>query len=157
MKTDFSLQVNVTIGVSDLLATFLTCLTQPTQPAEVKAEASEAEAKAEPQEAEKPAPKPQAVKPKEADKPSPLTEVDVRAAIHETRQRIEGEDYKDNPTSEAYQRYHKALSDLFRQTATLLGADKPSKLPADKIPTFIERCKEFEILDDGTVGIRAPF
>ena len=55
----------------------------------------------------------------------PLTAEDVRAAIHKTRQRIEGEDYKENTDGEAYKKYHKPLTAQFKNIAALLGADKP--------------------------------
>lgn len=76
-----------------------------------------------------------------------LTEEDIRAAIHRTRQRFEGEDYKDNTTSEAYQKYHKSLTGMFLQIAAVLGADKPSALPADKRAAFIAECDAL-ILDE---------
>ena len=76
-----------------------------------------------------------------------LTEEDIRAAIHRTRQRFEGEDYKDNTASEAYQKYHKPLTGMFLQIAAVLGADKPSALPADKRAAFIAECDAL-ILDE---------
>lgn len=95
-----------------------------------------------------------------ADEPTtvkPLTEEDVRAAMHRIRQRIEGEDYKENTTGEKYKKYHKALSTQFKQIAVLLGAEKPSLLPADKRKDFIQECEQLEILEDGTIGVAAPF
>ena len=44
----------------------------------------------------------------------PLTAEDVRAAMHKTRQRIEGEDYKENTNGEAYKKYHKPLTAQFK-------------------------------------------
>lgn len=87
----------------------------------------------------------------------PLTEEDVRAAMHRTRQRIEGEDYKDNPTSEQYQKYHKPLTAQFKNIAALLGSDKPSTLPEDKREAFIKQCEELKIMKDGTIGSDCPF
>lgn len=82
----------------------------------------------------------------------PLTAEDVRAAMHVTRQRIEGEDYKENTNGELYKKYHKPLTAQFKNIAALLGADKPSALPSDKIASFIEQCGELKILKDGTIG-----
>jgi hypothetical protein len=82
----------------------------------------------------------------------PLTAEDVRAAIHKTRQRIEGEDYKENTDGEAYKKYHKPLTAQFKNIAALLGADKPSALPSDKIASFIDQCDHLQIMDDGTIG-----
>jgi outer membrane biosynthesis protein TonB len=82
----------------------------------------------------------------------PLTAEDVRAAMHKTRQRIEGEDYKENTNGEAYKKYHKPLTAQFKNIAALLGADKPSALPPDKIANFIEQCDGLQIMEDGTIG-----
>ena len=87
----------------------------------------------------------------------PLTAEDVRAAIHVTRQRIEGEDYKENTNGELYKKYHKPLTAQFKNIAALLGADKPSALPSDKIANFIEQCNGLQIMEDGTIGSNCPF
>lgn len=87
----------------------------------------------------------------------PLTAEDVRAAMHVTRQRIEGEDYKENTNGELYKKYHKPLTAQFKNIAALLGADKPSALPPDKIASFIEQCGELKILKDGTIGTDCPY
>lgn len=87
----------------------------------------------------------------------PLTAEDVRAAMHATRQRIEGEDYKENTNGDLYKKYHKPLTAQFKNIAALLGADKPSALPSDKIANFIEQCGELQILKDGTIGTECPY
>lgn len=87
----------------------------------------------------------------------PLTAEDVRAAMHKTRQRIEGEDYKENTNGEAYKKYHKPLTAQFKNIAALLGAEKPSALPPDKIANFIEQCDGLQIMEDGTIGSNCPF
>lgn len=87
----------------------------------------------------------------------PLTAEDVRAAMHVTRQRIEGEDYKENTNGELYKKYHKPLTAQFKNIAALLGADKPSALPSDKIASFIEQCGELKILKDGTISTECPY
>ena len=87
----------------------------------------------------------------------PLTAEDVRAAMHVTRQRIEGEDYKENTNGELYKKYHKPLTAQFKNIAALLGADKPSALPSDKIANFIEQCDGLQIMEDGTIGSNCPF
>lgn len=87
----------------------------------------------------------------------PLTAEDVRAAMHVTRQRIEGEDYKENTNGELYKKYHKPLTAQFKNIAALLGADKPSALPSDKIADFIEQCNGLQIMEDGTIGSNCPF
>lgn len=87
----------------------------------------------------------------------PLTAEDVRAAMHVTRQRIEGEDYKENTNGDLYKKYHKPLTALFKNIAALLGAEKPSALPPDKIADFIEQCNGLQIMEDGTIGSNCPF
>lgn len=94
---------------------------------------------------------------KQEEAAKPLTEEDVRAAMHRTRQRIEGEDYRDNVTGEQYQKYHKPLTAQFKNMAALLGADKPSALPEDQRATFIKQCDELKITEDGTIGSDCPF
>lgn len=95
--------------------------------------------------------------PQEGGATKPLTGEDVRAAMHRTRQRIEGEDYRDNVTGEQYQKYHKPLTAQFKNMAALLGADKPSALPEDQRATFIKQCDELKIMEDGTIGSDCPF
>lgn len=86
-----------------------------------------------------------------------LTAEDVRAAMHATRQRIEGEDYKENTNGDLYKKYHKPLTAQFKNIAALLGADKPSALPPDKIANFIEQCNGLQVMEDGTIGSNCPF
>ena len=87
----------------------------------------------------------------------PLTAEDVRATIHKTRQRIEGEDYKENTNGELYKKYHKPLTAQFKNIAALLGAEKPSALSPDKIANFIEQCNGLQVMEDGTIGSNCPF
>lgn len=87
----------------------------------------------------------------------PLTAEDVRAAMHATRQRIEGEDYKENTNGDLYKKYHKSLTAQFKNIAALLGAEKPSALPPDKIANFIEQCNGLQVMEDGTIGSNCPF
>ena len=87
----------------------------------------------------------------------PLTAEDVRAAMHKTRQRIEGEDYKENTNGDLYKKYHKPLTAKFKNIAVLLGAEKPSALPPDKIASFMEQCDELRVMEDGTIGPKLPF
>lgn len=87
----------------------------------------------------------------------PLTAEDVRAAMHVTRQRIEGEDYKENTNGDLYKKYHKPLTATFKNIAALLGAEKPSALPPDKIADFIEQCNGLQVMEDGTIGSNCPF
>lgn len=87
----------------------------------------------------------------------PLTAEDVRAAMHKTRKRIEGEDYLENTKGDLYKKYHKPLTATFKNIAALLGAEKPSALSPDKIASFIEQCDELRVMEDGTIGPKLPF
>lgn len=178
---DFNLNVNVQIGVTPQLATFLTALLQsrpatpvqlpateatPPEPAEsdkprrtrrAKADTTETAAPVEAVEEAPETPQP-AAEPKpfaEAPVQQPakeLTEEDIRAAMHRTRQRFEGEDYKENTDSEAYKKYHKQLTGMFKQIAAVLGADKPSALPADMRASFIAECDALIIDEKGFIA-----
>ena len=122
-------------------------------------EAPEVEAPTE-EAAPEPEPEAEAEAPAEAE-PKELTEQDIRDAMHRTRQRIEGENYKDETDGELYKKYHRQLTSWFKNTAALLGSDKPSALITEKgqdeARQFIEECDRLEVLEDGTIGIKAPY
>ena len=135
---------------------------EPAGDEQQEAAANEADANgeqvAEQQEANEAAPKDEGQAKAQAEaEQKPLTAEDVRAAMHKTRQRIEGEDYKENTNGEAYKKYHKPLTAQFKNIAALLGAEKPSALPPDKIANFIEQCNGLQIMEDGTIGSNCPF
>ena len=131
---------------------------EPARDEQQEAAANEADANGEQQEANEAAPQDEGQAKAQAEaEQKPLTAEDVRAAMHVTRQRIEGEDYKENTNGELYKKYHKPLTAQFKNIAALLGADKPSALPSDKIASFIEQCSELKILKDGTIGTECPY
>lgn len=135
---------------------------EPAGDEQQEAAANEADANgeqvAEQQEANEAAPKDEGQAKAQAEaEQKPLTAEDVRAAMHATRQRIEGEDYKENTNGDLYKKYHKPLTAQFKNIAALLGADKPSALPPDKISDFIEQCNGLQIMEDGTIGSNCPF
>ena len=197
MKTDFSINVQVNLGVTPEIVALVNAIlchrptvvptteealdgnsqvdnkpedttpAQPQQPTNKRGRKKKEEAadKPEPtkepagdeqQEAAAPQDEGQAETQAEAEQ-KPLTAEDVRAAMHATRQRIEGEDYKENTNGDLYKKYHKPLTAQFKNIAALLGADKPSALPPDKIASFIEQCGELKILKDGTIGTECPY
>lgn len=133
---------------------------EPAGDEQQEAAANEADANgeqvAEQQEANEAAPQDEGQAKAQAEQ-KPLTAEDVRAAMHKTRQRIEGEDYKENTNGDLYKKYHKPLTAQFKNIAALLGADKPSALPSDKIANFIEQCDGLQIMEDGTIGSNCPF
>lgn len=162
MRTDFT--INVQIGITPELNAIaqmllaghqLSGLTKANtavaeQPQTIEPATAETPQPAKPVE-QTPAPEPQPEEPKE------VTAEDVRLAMHQTRQRIEGEDYKDNTESEGYKRYHRALTAEFKKISAMLGADKPSALPADKRHSFIVQCEDLVGMEDGTIQYQLPF
>lgn len=173
MKTDFSINVQVNLGVTPeivALVNAILCHRPTVAPTaeeaagdeQQEAAANEADANgeqvAEQEEAkaEEAAPQDEGQAEAQAEQ-KPLTAEDVRAAMHATRQRIEGEDYKENTNGDLYKKYHKPLTAQFKNIAALLGADKPSALPSDKIASFIKQCDELQIMKDGTIGVNCPY
>lgn len=187
MKTDFSVHVHVDLGVTPELVALVNAVIghrpmptveapkpepsaseQPEAAAPAKrgrktataeAPAPEVEAPAE-EAAPEPEPEAEAEAPAEAE-PKELTEQDIRDAMHRTRQRIEGENYKDETDGELYKKYHRQLTSWFKNTAALLGSDKPSALITEKgqdeARQFIAECDRLEVLEDGTIGIKEAF
>ena len=184
MKTDFSINVQVNIGVSPEVVQLVTAILQRTPPTEIASATSEqpgenaaptqgkrgkgktkpasdttAEAEAAPEAKAKSATDPAESAP-EAEAPADggkeLTTEDIRAAMIRTRKRIEGEDYANNTDSEGYKKYHKALTAQFKNIAALLGSDKPSTLPAEQRASFIKQCEEL-VLQDGEITTICPY
>lgn len=179
MKTDFSINVQVNFGVTPEIVALVNAILchrptvvptaeeavadklEPTkEPAgdEQQEAAANGEQVAEQQEAkaEEAAPQDEGQAEAQAEQ-KPLTAEDVRAAMRATRQRIEGEDYKENTNGDLYKKYHTPLTAQFKNIAALLGADKPSALPSDKIADFIEQCNGLQVMEDGTIGSNCPF
>lgn len=175
MKTDFSINVQVNIGVTPEVVQLVTSILQRTSPTEIAPAASEqpgesadptrgkrgkgktkptAETEAAAEATAEAAPEAEA--PAASAEPKELTEQDIREAMHRTRQRIEGEDYKNNTDSDGYKKYHKQLTDTFKNIAALLGSDKPSTLPADQRESFIKQCDEL-VLQGGEIVIPCPY
>lgn len=164
MKTDFSVHIHVDLGVTPELVALVNAVISHRQMPTVEAPKPEPSASEQP-EAAAPAKKrgrkaATAEAPAEAE-PKELTEQDIRDAMHRTRQRIEGENYKDETDGELYKKYHRQLTSWFKNTAALLGSDKPSALITEKgqdeARQFIEECDRLEVLEDGTIGIKAPY
>lgn len=113
-----------------------------------KEQAAQAEAPAEqPAEAAAPAADP---KPEDTDDmPDSVyypQEEDVRTAMHKTRERIEGEDYKDKPSDDL----HRAVTDVFKAIANdLSGQKKPSALPQELRQAFIDATRTIAKGEDG--------
>ena len=179
MKTDFSINVNVSIGVTSEVVQLVTAILakQPAQivapgtvvsnepqpepqvaakktrkgKGEAAAEAPANDAAGEQQEAETPTDQPEPQPEAEAEANRELTEEDVREAMHKVRQRIEGENYKENTDSENYKKYHRVLTQTFKNISALLGSDKPSTLPADQRAAFINEINALVVNEKGEI------
>ncbi len=182
MKTDFSVNIQVNIGVTSEVVQLVTAILakQPAQivapgtvvsnepqpepqaaakktrkgKGEATAEAPANDAAGEQQEAETPTdqPEPQPEPEAEAENANrELTEEDVREAMHKVRQRIEGENYKENTDSENYKKYHRVLTQTFKNISALLGSDKPSTLPADQRAAFINEINALVVNEKGEI------
>lgn len=175
MKTDFSINVNVSIGVTPEVVALVTSIltkqpgqivvpgvvsdTKPEEAAQApvrktrkaKGEAA-AEAPVDQQEEETPADQPEPQPEAEAETNRELTEEDVREAMHKVRQRIEGENYKENTDSENYKKYHRVLTQTFKNISALLGSDKPSTLPADQRAAFINEINALIVNEKGEIA-----
>lgn len=168
MKAEFTIRVDlgVTRELSELVYTILgACHGKRQEPDNEPAPAPAAESPVEPEPPVEPvptvevavsAPEPPA-EPAEPAAPRELTEQDVRDAMHRARQRIEGENYKNEADGDAYKRYHKPLTALFKKMALSLGSDKPSALPADKRAQFIEECDTLSVGPEGEIQQELPF
>lgn len=123
---NFSLQVNVTLGVSKELGDILSKLSNlpplRLRPVETQAQTTEQAAPVEAAPAADPAPAAQ----------KEYTTEDVRAAMDRCRQRVEGEDYK-NAKTEGRTKWHAVLTERFKDIAGWVvkkeGQEKPSQLP----------------------------
>ena len=177
MKTDFSINVNVSIGVTSEVVQLVTAILakQPTQivapgtvvsnepqpepqaaakktrkgKGEATSEAPANDAAGEQQEEETPTDQPEPQPEAEAEANRELTEEDVREAMHKVRQRIEGENYKENTDSENYKKYHRVLTQTFKNISALLGSDKP--LPADQRAAFINEINALVVNEKGEI------
>lgn len=185
MKTDFSVNIQVNIGVTPEVVQLVTAILAK-QPAQIVAPGTvvsnepqpepqaaakktrkgkgEATAEAPANDAAGDQPEPEAETPTDQPEPQPepeaeaeaeanreLTEEDVREAMHKVRQRIEGENYKENTDSENYKKYHRVLTQTFKNISALLGSDKPSTLPADKRADFISEINALVVNDKGEI------
>ena len=163
MKTDFSINVNVSIGITPEVVQLVTAILAK-QPAQIVAPGTvvsnepqpepQATAKTKHEEAaQAPVRKTRKAKGEAAAENAnrELTEEDVREAMHKVRQRIEGENYKENTDSENYKKYHRVLTQTFKNISALLGSDKPSTLPADKRADFISEINALVVNDKGEI------
>src|SRR5574344_650830 len=119
-------------------------------------EAEAPEVTEQPTDEPEPQPDAETPQPETSQEPKELTEQDIREAMHRTRQRIEGENYKEETDSELYKKFHRQLTAQFKQIAAFLGADKPSALPLEQRASFIRQCDEL-VVEGDTITTKVPF
>lgn len=164
MDLKISIEIGVTPELRALAESLLGTRKAAPESVVVVKEVKEVKQKAEPKaakQAEKEAPKQEAksqLQPRQEEQPkaqpqqeqkATYTEEDVREAIHKCRCRIEGEDYKENTSSEGYTKYHKNLTAFFKNMSARLGYDRPSELPVELRKAFIDECADIIIGEDG--------
>ena len=167
------INVNVQVGVTEELYSLLRNLLPVAKPVEapepaIQQQESKTDEASQPTEVINPEPTPEAKMEEDSAKeeaPEPdapaevkeYTEVDVRAAMERTRKRIEGEDYKENTSSEKYKKYHRQLTAEFKNIAAFLGSERPSALPTSELRrNFCNKCDEL-ILEHGQITRKIPF
>ena len=160
------INVNVQVGVTEELYSLLRNLlpgAKPVTAPEPAGQQQESKTDEAPQPAEvinqepTPEPKNEEAAPAKEEADKEYTEVDVRAAMERTRKRIEGEDYKENTSSEKYKKYHRQLTAEFKGIAAFLGSEKPSALPTSELRrNFCNQCDEL-ILENGKITRKVPF
>ncbi len=152
------INVKVTIGMENALLALISKFTENREaapeagPAPKPRKQAEAAAPQTEQPAAEPAPAEPAAPAEQPAQDKEYTEVDVRAAMDKVRQRIEGENYKEQPDSEGYKKWHKVLTGWFKNTAAICGAEKPSALPDSQSRyMFIQCCENVYVKDDELV------
>lgn len=85
------------------------------------------------------------------------TEVDVRAAMDRTRDRIEGDNWSENTGSDGYKKWHKALNAWFKNTSALFGAEKPSLLPDSESRAKFIACCDAVYVENGELVEKPAF
>lgn len=157
---NFSVQVNVTLGVSKELGAILSTLSnlsplrlRPVEqkPAETEQTAQDLEQK--PAKAEQKAAEPEQPASATPQEKKDYTTEDVRAAMDRARQRIEGENYK-NEKTEGRARWHAVLTERFKDFAGWIvrkeGQEKPSQLPdSESRAQFIAMVDTLKLSEDG--------
>lgn len=177
IQINVSVNIGVTDGLSNLLSSLIgkpqaeaetAAAPAPRKPRAAKAQpVVENKPKPEPAPAAEPEqpeaaptaePQPETAAPAETPEPAKeYTEVDVRAAIDRTRRRIEGENWKENPDSEGYKMWHRALTGWFKNTATMCGAERPSALPDSESREKFIKCCDAVYVKDNELTYDCPF
>lgn len=78
------------------------------------------------------------------------TAADLRKAMNDLRDRIEGEDYANKKNTDAkVKTLHRLVTSTLKNVAALFGAEKPSEIEEDKRQAFMDEIALLELSSDG--------
>ena len=79
------------------------------------------------------------------------TAADLRKAMNDLRDRIEGEDYANKKNTDAkVKSLHRLVTSTLKNVAALFGAEKPSEIVEDKRQAFMDEIALLELSSDGS-------
>lgn len=79
------------------------------------------------------------------------TAADLRKAMNDLRDRIEGEDYANKKNTDAkVKALHRLVTSTLKNVAALFGAEKPSEIEEDKRQAFMDEIALLELSSDGS-------
>ena len=79
------------------------------------------------------------------------TAADLRKAMNDLRDRIEGEDYANKKnTDDKVKALHRLVTSTLKNVAALFGAEKPSEIEEDKRQAFMDEIALLELSSDGS-------
>ncbi|MST77781.1 hypothetical protein FYJ72_08825 [Prevotella copri] len=79
------------------------------------------------------------------------TAADLRKAMNDLRDRIEGEDYANKKNTDAkVKALHRLVTSTLKNVADLFGAEKPSEIVEDKRQAFMDEIALLELSSDGS-------
>lgn len=79
------------------------------------------------------------------------TAADLRKAMNDLRDRIEGEDYANKKNTDAkVKTLHRLVTSTLKNVAALFGAEKPSEIVEDKRQAFMDEIALLELSSDGS-------
>lgn len=79
------------------------------------------------------------------------TAADLRKAMNDLRDRIEGEDYANKKNTDAkVKALHRLVTSTLKNVAAMFGAEKPSEIEEDKRQAFMDEIALLELSSDGS-------
>lgn len=79
------------------------------------------------------------------------TAADLRKAMNDLRDRIEGEDYANKKnTDDKVKALHRLVTSTLKNVAAMFGAEKPSEIVEDKRQAFMDEIALLELSSDGS-------